>query len=211
MAQGVSTLLFNLLNPNETVSLKAHQAHENPNGQALAFLTGWRKREILTLQWSQVDFEAGEIRLSLTQSKNREGRTFPFRVLPALNDLLDRQQEHTRGLERTRGEIIPWVFHRNGEQIRSMKTAWGRACRRAGLEGTLFHDLRRCAVMNLERAGVSRSVAMKLTGHKTESVYSRYAIADKAAQEEGVEKLARLFEGKKEPRTTIPMKAAADR
>jgi hypothetical protein len=37
-------------------------------------------------------------------------------------------------------------------------------------------------------------VAMKLTGHKTESVYVRYAIADKRAQEGGVEKLARLHQ-----------------
>jgi len=38
------------------------------------------------------------------------------------------------------------------------------------------HDLRCSAVRNLERAGVSRSAAMKLTGHKTESVYRRSTI-----------------------------------
>jgi len=51
---------------------------------------------------------------------------------------------------------------------------------------------RRTAVRNLERAGVSRAVAMKLTGHKTEAVYRRFAIVDEVALREGVAKLARL-------------------
>ncbi|MFH1763851.1 MAG: tyrosine-type recombinase/integrase, partial [Gemmatimonadota bacterium] len=151
------------------------------------------------------DFDAGEIRLKASDSKNKTGRTFPFSVLPELDQLLTRQLEYTRTMEKELGEIIPWVFHRNGNQIKSMKTAWNAACRRAGLEGTIFHDLRRCAVMNLERAGVSRSVAMKLTGHLTESIFKRYAIADKAAQEEGVGKLAKLFQIKEE-RKVIPLR-----
>jgi integrase len=108
----------------------------------------------------------------------------------------------TRALERETGQIIPQVFHRDHRKkdgkvawVRPIKTfqkAWDKACDRAGLSGWLFHDLRRTAVRNLERAGVPRSFAMKLTGHKTEAVYRRYAIADAVALEEGVGKLAKL-------------------
>ena len=54
---------------------------------------------------------------------------------------------------------------------------------------------RRTAVRNLERAGVSRTVAMKLTGHKTESVYRRYAIVSDADLQAAVQKLAGTFPG----------------
>ena len=47
-------------------------------------------------------------------------------------------------------------------------------------------------VRNLERAGVPRSAAMKMVGHKTESIYRRYAIADESMLQEAGEKLARL-------------------
>lgn len=173
-----------------------------------AAFTGWRKSEVLGLRWSDVDFEAGEVRL--WHSKNDEPRSFPFAVLPPLKALLDEQRERTRTLERKRGEIVAHVFHRNGKPIRSMDAAWRSAAKRAGMEGALFHDLRRTAVRNLERAGVPRSVAMKLTGHKTESVYRRYAIADAKALEEGVQKLARLHEATTETtaRKVVPIKHA---
>jgi integrase len=170
-----------------------------------AALTGWRKGEVLPLQWRQVDFEAGEIRLEPGTTKNKRGRTFPFRALPPLADLLERQREHTRALEREQGKIIPHVFHRSGQRIESMRGAWNAACKRAGLEGLLFHDLRRTAVRNLERAGVPRSTAMKLTGHETESVYTRYAITDRTMLEEGVEKLANLHAGSQEARKVVPL------
>lgn len=90
--------------------------------------------------------------------------------------MLERRLEVTRRCERAQGRIIPLVFHRRGAPIKTMRRSWTTACRNAGVPALLLHDLRRSAVRNLERAGVSRSVAMKLTGHKTENVYSRYAI-----------------------------------
>lgn len=138
-----------------------------------AYLTGWRIGEILGLTWRQVDFSAGVVRLEVGTTKTGEGRTFPFDLLPPLGELLQRQREHTSALERAPGRIIPWVFHSHGAPIRSYRSAWVGARRRAGLPGRVPHDFRRTAVCNLERAGVPRSVAVKLTGHKTESVYRR--------------------------------------
>lgn len=86
----------------------------------------------------------------------------------------------------------PWVFHREGQVIKEFRAKWKTACRAAGVPGRIIHDFRRTAVRNLERAEVSRSVAMKLTGHKTESIYRRYAIVSEADLSAGVGKLATL-------------------
>lgn len=62
--------------------------------------------------------------------------------------------------------------------------AWSR-----GVSLQVLHDFRRTAVRNLERAGVPRSTAMSMVGHRTESVYRRYAIVDSQMQKEAALKL----------------------
>ena len=111
---------------------------------------------------------------------------------PALKVLLERQKVRSDSLQQSSGMIIPWVFHCNGRGIKSYRTAWKNACTEARVPDRIPHDFRRTAVRNLERAGVPRSVAMKLTGHKTESVYRRYAIVSESDLAEGVAKLAVL-------------------
>ena len=175
-----------------------------------AHLTGWRKGEVLGLEWRQVDFNAGVVRLEPGSTKNDEGRSFPFAALPALESLLRALRARTSALERERGQMIPWVFHRSGKPIRSFHAAWRAACERADVAGRLVHDLRRTAVRNLERAGVPRSWAMKLTGHKTESVYRRYAIVSEADLAEGVRRLAALS-GPPEPRRVASVSPVAAR
>ncbi len=87
----------------------------------------------------------------------------------------------------------PWAFHRDSTPIKDYYDAWDKACRLAGVPDRLAHDLRRTAVRSLERAGVARSAAMKMTGHKTESIYRRYAIVDEAMLKESASKLAAFY------------------
>jgi integrase len=143
-----------------------------------AYITGWRLSEVLRLMWAQVDFHAATVRLEPGTTKNRLGRMFPF--TPELRALLEAQRASTEKTGKQQGRIIPLVFHRAGKPIKTFYGSWRTACDAAGVPGRLFHDFRRTAVRNLERAGVPRSVAMLMTGHKTEAVYRRYAIVSEA-------------------------------
>src|SRR5712691_12267630 len=139
--------------------------------------------EVLPLEWRQVDFDAGEVRLEPGTTKNKEGRTFPFTA--ELRDVLNAQHAEHKRLKKA-GHIFPQVFFREvaegrgGEKkpkvITSLNKAWKAACRQAGCPGRSPHDMRRSAVRNLVRAGISERVAMMMAGHKTRSVFERYNI-----------------------------------
>jgi hypothetical protein len=123
------------------------------------------------------------VRLDAGTTKNKEGCVFvmtdDLRVL-----LVAQQSEHER-LKKA-GHICPYVFfplvadERGGEkkprQVKAFTKAWKNACRAAGCPGRIPHDLRRTAVRNMVRRGIPERVAMKLTGHKTRSVFDRYNI-----------------------------------
>jgi integrase len=161
-----------------------------------AYITGWRiASEILTRQKHHVNLEAGWLRLEPGESKNGEGRNFP--LTPELREVLAQQIEKTRLIEQKTGRIIPWLFHRDGNPIRDFRGAWASACNSAGVPKRIPHDFRRTAVRNLERAGVPRSAAMAMVGHRTESIYRRYAIADEAMLKEGAVKLAAFHASEK--------------
>ena len=153
-----------------------------------AYLTGWRKGEIASLRWPDVDRDGSAIRLRPEASKNGRGRAVMLES--DLASLIERRWQ-ARLIDRD-GDIhvTDLVFHRNGEAVGDFRKAWGSACVVAGLyhvavEATgakkkiperLFRDLRRTAARNMVRAGVPERVAMAVTGHLTRSMFDRYNI-----------------------------------
>jgi integrase len=161
-----------------------------------AYLTGWRiKSEILSRQKQHLDLQSGCLKLDREETGSGEERKFP--LTPGMRELLVRQLEEVNELEHKTGRIIPWLFHHNGKPIKDFRKAWALACQRAGIVGKVPHDFRRTAVRNLERAGISRSAAMVMVCHRTESIYQRYKVADEAMLKASATKLAALHESEK--------------
>jgi integrase len=86
---------------------------------------------------------------------------------------MDAQWKRHAALEKA-GTICPYVFHRAGKQNKCFRGAWEAAREKAGHPGRLRHDFRRSAARNFVRSGTPDTVAMKITGHKTRSVFDRY-------------------------------------
>ena len=99
------------------------------------------------------------------------------------------------------------VLHGEGGPIKRFRRAWLTACKAAEVPHRIPHDFRRTAVRNLERAGVPRSAAMKMVGHKTEAIYRRYAIADESMLREGAAKLEALLQAQRGvTRVVVPLR-----
>ncbi|MFH1629647.1 MAG: tyrosine-type recombinase/integrase [Pseudomonadota bacterium] len=169
------------------------------------YMTGWRKEEVAGLTWDRVDLKARTVTLNADQTKNKEAR-----VMYMEDALLSVMFEQWAS-----GDGCSYVFHREGQKIKNFRGTWNQGCRDAGIgygykssikyakeweekglkPGPIYHDLRRTAVREMDRAGVSRKVAMMRTGHKTESVYNRYNIGTEADLKNAAQQLERYRNG----------------
>ena len=128
---------------------------------------GNRLGELRKLRWDLVDLAGREIRIQRRNAKAKRPRTIPI-----YGDMI----EWLEWQEKRRVPGCDLVFHWEGKPLGSHIKGWSKACAAAGLPGLHFHDLRRSAVRNMERAGIPRKVAMEISGHLTEAVYRRYDI-----------------------------------
>jgi integrase len=105
-----------------------------------AYVSGWRVHdEVLTRQRHHVELKGrGWLRLDPGETKNDEGRMFPMTA--RLRLIIEKQLEKTRAVEKATGRIIPWLFHRNGQPIKTFRRSWLTACKMAGVPGKIPHS-----------------------------------------------------------------------
>jgi integrase len=181
-----------------------------------AYVTGWRiNSEVLPLEWRQVDLTIGEVRLDPGTTKNREGRVF-YLTAELLQLLKDQRAEADR-LQRKKKMIVQHVFfHRHVTQAgapghlagcrvtqNAFYHAWQRARVAAGCPGSIPHDFRRTAIRNMVRAGIPERVAMKLSGHKTRSVFDRYNVVSDGDLRDAALRLGGHTGGHTSPAVTV--------
>ena len=164
------------------------------------YLTGWRKGEISSLQWKDMDDDL--MWLLGRNAKNRESRIVP--MCGELEEIIERCRAQ-RQVKTDEGTMLSaYVFHNQGRPIGDFRRGWATAavaaglghffcpsckqllnghfcsqcCKNAKYSGPIFHDLRRTAVRNMVRAGVPEKVAMAISGHKTRAIFDRYNIVN---------------------------------
>jgi integrase len=147
----------------------------------LALWSGQRQGDLLRLPWSAYD----GTHIRLRQSKG--GRRVVLKVGKPLKTMLDATAKHSP-IMLTTSEGKPWTPD-------GFRASWVKACKRAGITGVTFHDLRGTAVTRLALVGATEAEIATITGHSLRSVRAiidtHYLHRDTALGDSAITKLER--------------------
>jgi integrase len=176
-----------VLSDEELESLLAQLPPHAADLVILGYYTGMRFGEIVGLTWERVNLREGYLDLTARDTKTREPRRVYFSN--EVRDVLTRARK-------VRGLIHAHVFTYKERPIKSIKVALASALKKTGIEDFRFHDLRHTFVTNMRRAGNRQTVIMKLTGHKTLSMFARYDTIEPSDAREAMRRLDALLGSK---------------
>jgi integrase len=147
----------------------------------VAYYTGMRPGEIFGLTRDRVNLKEGYLDLTEEDTKTGEARRVYFTSTPA--------EEIFKRLCKVRDLSTDHVFTYQGNPLKSIKVVLKRALQETGISDFRLYDLRHTFNTNARRAGIDRTVIMKLTGHKTLSMFTQYNTVDPAEGKDATRRL----------------------
>jgi len=159
------------LSPDQAHTLLAQvEGHRLAALYHVAVLRGLRQGELLALRWSDIDWDAGTLRVA--ESKSNAGR----RTIPLGSALVERLREHWRWQQEERhiqgmcwrehGLVFPSTVG-TPLSARNLVRHFKETLRAAGLPDVRFHDLRHTALTRLAENGAPPAVVQAIAGHTT--------------------------------------------
>jgi integrase len=130
----------------------------------VALYSGMRKTEQLSLQWSDVDFRMGQIKV-------RESKAGKSRVIP-MNETLS---DTLRRLPRTLNNPFVFIGRIEGERMADLPREWEEYVSAAGIADFHWHDLRHTFASRLVMAGIPLRAVQELLGHQSLAMTERYS------------------------------------
>jgi integrase len=191
---GENNVRKGFVTPEQYYALLAELPEHLRSITCVAYHVANRKGELLRLEWSDVELDGDPPVFTLWpgETKNKDGRTLPILSGQMLDTL--RRLKAERDGKWPKAKHVFLNAHGKPLDYHMMRKDWDDACTRAGFPGLLFHDLRRSAVRNLRRAGVTQKVAREFSGHKTDAVFNRYNITDFDDLKDGAARLKKFLE-----------------
>src|SRR5438093_7122053 len=130
----------------------------------VALHTGMRLSEILNLRWQDLDFSSGFILVQ--DSKNGQARQVPMDSM--ISTVL-------RSWPRLSDQDIVFTSVMTGGRIVDIRAGFLNSCKRAGITGLHFHDLRHTFASQFVMAGGDLYTCQKIVGHKSITMPQRYS------------------------------------
>lgn len=179
-----------ILTQDEFERLRQHAERHIKDILTMAYYTGMRRGEILSLTWDKVDMKDRFINLDPEDTKDNEKRSIPI-----CDELYNTLKSIPRNIRDRH------VFTFRGKPIKNTKKGLRGACERAEIVygrdvkgGFILHDCRHTFNTNMRRAGVAESVIMAITGHSTREMFDRYNVIDEQDKVEAVNRLEVFFQ-----------------
>jgi len=185
LSRGNANARSRIISPAEFAAMLKAAPQHLQHILMMAYHSGMRKNEILSLTWDKVDLKKRFIYLEAADTKDKEKRSIPIS-----NKLYVTLKKIPKAIHDRH------VFLYNGKPITDLRTGLRKACKASGVSygrekksGFVFHDLRHTFNTNMRKAGVPESVIMRITGHSTRAMFDRYNTVDEGDLRQAIEQM----------------------